>query len=319
MTDLAVNTEADAPLALLTQARAMLEAAGTVDEVKSIRDKAEALRLYAKQANYGLEMQNQCAELKLRAERRAGELLTGMAKKPNQHGAAPTLGGAGINHNQSSRWQRIAALPEPDFEACIAEAHNEAKELTTAGVLKVAKQTRASVSTPQLHVVGDADAVPDVFVTVVADPPWQYGNTATRGAAEDHYATMTIEALCALDVPAADAAHLYLWTTNGFLREAFTVMESWGFTYKTLLTWVKPQIGMGNYFRSCTEHVLFGTRGGLPTNDRTLRNHFEAPRGRHSAKPDSFYDLVEKASNGPFLDMFARRRRLGWSTWGNES
>lgn len=160
-----------------------------------------------------------------------------------------------------------------------------------------------------------------VFRVVVADPPWQYGNKATRGAAEDHYSTMTIEELCALEVEtrAADDAHLYLWVTNGFLREGFDVLAAWGFTYKTCLTWVKPQMGMGNYFRSSTEHVLFGVRGNLRTQDRALMNWFQAPRGRHSAKPDSFFDLVERASAGPYLEMFSRRRRLGWTGWGAEA
>jgi N6-adenosine-specific RNA methylase IME4 len=176
---------------------------------------------------------------------------------------------------------------------------------------------------PELAVVPDEPAaLPDgTFRVVVADPPWQYGNKATRGAAEDHYATMTIEALCELDVESrlADDAHLYLWVTNGFLREGFDVLAAWGFEYKTCLTWVKPQMGMGNYFRSSTEHVLFGLRGSLKTQDRALMNWFQAPRGKHSAKPDSFYDLVEKASPGPYFEMFARRRRLGWSAWGNEA
>ena len=157
------------------------------------------------------------------------------------------------------------------------------------------------------------------FRTIVADPPWQYGNKATRGAAEDHYSTMTLDEICELEVNAADDAHLYLWTTNGFLNEAFDVVDAWGFAYKTCLTWVKPQIGLGNYFRGATEHILFGVRGNLPVEDRNLRNWFEAPRGKHSAKPDLFYDLVEKASPEPRLEMFARRRRFGWETWGDEA
>lgn len=163
------------------------------------------------------------------------------------------------------------------------------------------------------------DDTPDVFTTIVADPPWRYDNVATRGAAEDHYPTMTIEELCALEVPAADNAHLYLWTTNGFLREAFDVMDAWGFTYKTTLTWCKPQIGMGNWFRNTTEHVLFGVRGKLPTNVNNKPTHFVADRTRHSQKPDSFYDLVQLASPGPYFEMFARRRRFGWHVWGNEA
>lgn len=166
------------------------------------------------------------------------------------------------------------------------------------------------------------------FSVITADPPWRYGNAVTRGSAEDHYPTMSLEDICALSSRvegwAADNCHLYLWTTNGFLREAFEVVDAWGFTYKTCLTWVKPQIGMGNYFRVSTEHVLFGVKGNLPVQDRTLSNWFESPRGRHSAKPEMFYTLVQKASPGPYLEMFARVdgrlfRRDGWKFWGNEA
>lgn len=161
------------------------------------------------------------------------------------------------------------------------------------------------------------------FATIVADPPWQYDNKATRGAAEDHYPTMSIDELCALPVLewSAEQSHLYLWTTNGFLREAFGVMDAWGFAYKTTLVWVKPQIGMGNYFRSSAEYVLFGIRGGLRTRDCNQPNWFEAPRSTHSKKPGKFFDLVETASYPPYLEMFARQRRLNpeWSYWGNEA
>jgi N6-adenosine-specific RNA methylase IME4 len=160
------------------------------------------------------------------------------------------------------------------------------------------------------------------FATIVADPPWQYTNTSTRGAAEDHYPTMSIAELCDLPVESwsAPEAHLYLWTTNGFLREAFDIVDAWGFEYKTTLVWAKPQIGMGNYFRSSTEYVLFGTRGGLRTLDGNQRNWFEAPRTQHSRKPGLFFDIVHQASPPRYLEMFARQRRLDpdWDYWGNE-
>ncbi len=192
----------------------------------------------------------------------------------------------------------------------------------------------------------DQDAVdnePDVsqvvpegkFSTFVVDPPWRYGNTSTRGAAENHYDTMSIDELCALTVvpdSAAEQSHLYLWTTAGHLPEAFKVMEAWGFEYRTYLVWVKPQMGMGNYFRVSTELVLFGIRGKMRTRDRGIKNYFTAPRARHSAKPLMFHDLVEKASPGPYLELFSRcnagqmltgcqcsKCRLGWDTWGVES
>lgn len=174
------------------------------------------------------------------------------------------------------------------------------------------------------------------FSTFVADPPWHYGNTSTRNAAANHYSSMTLDEIRDLDIVpsrAADKAHLYLWTTSSHLPEAFSVMEAWGFEYKTYIVWVKPQIGMGNYFRVSTELCLFGIRGGMRTQSRSLRNHFTANRSKHSAKPLDFLDLVMEASPGPYMELFARchadevldgacicsKCLHGWTTWGNQS
>lgn len=158
------------------------------------------------------------------------------------------------------------------------------------------------------------------FRTIYADPPWPFDDTATRGAAENHYPTMSIAEICALPVSdlAADDAHLYLWTTNSHLHDAFHVVAAWGFEYKTLITWVKPQIGLGHYFRGATEHILFCVRGNLPMSQVGERNWFEAPRQEHSRKPAFFYELVERCSPGPRLELFARTKRAGWVAWGNE-
>ena len=157
------------------------------------------------------------------------------------------------------------------------------------------------------------------YAAIVIDPPWKYDNVATRGAAEDHYETMTIDKLADLEIPAAENAHLYLWTTNAFLSEAFDLLVTWGFTYKTCLTWCKPSIGLGNYFRNNTEHVLFAVKGRLPVLRKDVGTWFQASTTRHSAKPESFYDMVETCSPAPYLEMFARRRRFGWEVWGDEA
>lgn len=170
------------------------------------------------------------------------------------------------------------------------------------------------------------------FRTVVADPPWRYENRASRAAAENHYETMTTDELCRLDVVpehAARDAHLYLWTTNSHLADGLKVMAAWGFEYKTSLVWVKPQMGMGNYFRNGTELVLFGVRGTLPTLRKDVRNHVMAPRRKHSQKPREFLELVMASSPGPYLELFSRCSRtsscgcsrclFGWATWGHEA
>lgn len=190
-------------------------------------------------------------------------------------------------------------------------------------VLKAIKQAEAAdrpeVDLTVIHGDGEGLTAPNEFAVIVIDPPWRYDNTKTRGAAEDHYGTMTLDELAALELPAAADAHLYLWVTNSFLPHGFDLLAGWGFTYKTCLTWCKPQIGMGNWFRNTTEHVLFGVRGSLATLRNDCPTHFVADRTKHSAKPESFYDLVQSCSPGPYLEMFARQRRLGWHVWGNEA
>jgi N6-adenosine-specific RNA methylase IME4 len=163
------------------------------------------------------------------------------------------------------------------------------------------------------------------YRTIVADPPWRYDNgTVPQGGVEHRYSTMAADEILALPVAEMTEpnAHLYLWVTNLHLREGrpFEIMEAWGFRYVTMLTWHKlGAIGLGYYFRGETEHVLFGVRGKAPLAVKDARNHFAATKGRHSAKPDRFYEIVERVSPGPYLELFARRRRYGWDVWGNEA
>ncbi len=161
-----------------------------------------------------------------------------------------------------------------------------------------------------------------VFSTIYADPPWPYSNTAARGAAENHYCTVSLDAICSEPVRAlaAENAHLHLWTTNSFLREAFDVIRAWGFTYKSCLVWVKPQIGMGNYWRVSHEFLLFGVRGSLSFQDRTIRSWQLARRTVHSRKPFLFRSLIEQVSPGPCLELYGREEQpnTGWTVYGNQ-
>jgi N6-adenosine-specific RNA methylase IME4 len=160
------------------------------------------------------------------------------------------------------------------------------------------------------------------FATVYADPPWPYSNTAARGAAENHYPTMTLDAILNEPVSSlvADAAHLHLWTTNAFLREAFDVIRAWGFRYKSCLVWVKPQLGMGNYWRVSHEFLLLGVRGSLPFREHTIRSWQLAPRTIHSCKPFAFRALIERVSPGPYLELYGREEQpqSEWTVYGNQ-
>lgn len=165
------------------------------------------------------------------------------------------------------------------------------------------------------------------YRTIVADPPWPeplvgaFSSPRRKPAGDLPYPTMSIRAICNMAVAdiAEDGAHLYLWTTNRHLEKAFYVMRRWGFTYLTTITWVKPS-GQGAYFASTTQHALFGYyRRCLFPGRRWAPTHLIANPPRHSAKPEAFVDLVEEISPAPRVELFARRQRLGWDSWGNEA
>lgn len=176
------------------------------------------------------------------------------------------------------------------------------------------------------------------FTTIVADPPWHYRDrvnaknvraaieagygVALRGrkGAEGFYQTLPTDVICSLPVEAVadENAHLYLWTTNAHMKDALKVVEAWGFVQKTIRTWVKPGMGMGRYYRNNTEHVLFCVRGSLPGRVHNLKTAFAAKKARHSAKPAIFYRDVELMSPGPYVELFARTPRPGWTAWGNQ-
>jgi N6-adenosine-specific RNA methylase IME4 len=138
------------------------------------------------------------------------------------------------------------------------------------------------------------------------------------------YQTMSVDEIAALPVRylAEKRSHLYLWTINAYLEETYEIARLWGFKPSTLLTWCKVPMGLGfgGTFAQSTEHVLFCRRGVLTASTRIDSTWFQWPRSStHSRKPEAFLDLVEQVSPGPYLEMFARRQRLGWDTWGNEA
>lgn len=161
---------------------------------------------------------------------------------------------------------------------------------------------------------------PRRFRTIMADPPWEIGQKDGRYGANRHYGLMPLERIKQLPVAdlAEENAHLYLWVINGALREGIEVMEAWGFTYRAPLTWIKPRLGLGAYLRQQTEHLLLGTRGHAPVKFRGQGTWMYAPWQAHSHKPEEQYAVIERLSDGPYLELFARRRQPGWSAWGNE-
>ncbi|TXF10513.1 hypothetical protein FR698_14940 [Pelomicrobium methylotrophicum] len=166
----------------------------------------------------------------------------------------------------------------------------------------------------------DLVAAGRTFRCIYADPPWRYENRATRAAAERHYPTMSDEEIARLPVArlAAQDAWLHLWTTNGHLEVALSIMRAWGFEFKSQFVWVKPQIGLGNYWRIAHEILLLGRRGTPQWRARDLRSWGEFPRRKHSAKPEEVRAMIERACDGPYLELFGRRVAPGWTVWGNQ-
>lgn len=173
------------------------------------------------------------------------------------------------------------------------------------------------------------------FQTVLADPPWRFINRTGKIAPEHRrltrYDTMKTADICTLPVAEVvnEPAHLYMWVPNALLPDGLEVMKAWGFDYKSNIVWHKIRKdggsdgrGVGFYFRNVTEILLFGIRG---KNARTLApgrrqvNMIETRKREHSRKPDEQYELIESCSRGPFLELFARGTRPGWTYWGNQA
>lgn len=171
------------------------------------------------------------------------------------------------------------------------------------------------------------------FGCVLADPPWRFSNRTGKMAPEhrrlSRYGTMTIEEIVELPVArlTKPASHLYLWVPNALIAEGLAVMKAWGFEYKTNLVWYKVRKdggpdgrGVGFYFRNVTELILFGVRGSLRTREagRRQTNILVSRKREHSRKPDELYNIIERCSPGPYIELFARHPHAGWQQWGDE-
>lgn len=171
------------------------------------------------------------------------------------------------------------------------------------------------------------------FKTILADPPWRFQNSTGKVAPEHkrlaRSPTLSLQEI--MDIPvnniADEDSHLYLWVPNALLAEGLETMKKWGFKYKTNIIWYKIRKdggpdgrGVGFYFRNVTEIILFGIKGSMRTLSpgRSQVNIISSRKREHSRKPDELYDIIESCSPGPYLELFARGKREGWTMWGNQ-
>jgi N6-adenosine-specific RNA methylase IME4 len=171
------------------------------------------------------------------------------------------------------------------------------------------------------------------YSTILIDPPWRFTNRTGKVAPEHkrlkRYPTLSMQEIAAMPVGAhaCNPAHLYLWCPNALLAEGLEIMKAWGFTYKTNIVWYKVRKdggpdgrGVGFYFRNVTELLLFGVKGRMRTLSPGRRqvNILRSRKREHSRKPQEIYNLIQECSPGPYLELFARERVDGWTTWGDE-
>jgi N6-adenosine-specific RNA methylase IME4 len=307
-------------LAKLDAIKTLLSTAESVEDVKDIRDTAEALRLYAKQAGYGLDVQNRVAELKLRAE---SQLLSELVRPGNPQLSQDAkigrrLSDLGVEKDQSSRWHLEATVPEDEFERFLIDLRDRGKEITSVELLRLAGRLRApdeiSVQPPK-----------GKYRCLVVDPPWpiekiQREERPLQTRALD-YPSWTIDRIKAFDISKwafEDGCHVYLWRPHRYYDAASEIFKAWQVNYECELTWHK-NVGLTPFsWMHDTEHVLFGRIGTLELLKKGERLLFEGKVREHSRKPAEFYELVRRVSPEPRLDMFSREPHEGFEQWGNE-
>jgi len=302
-----------------------------VDEIKLIRDRAEAFRYILIQAKESPEYIRMAEEIKLRAERRAGEILEEQVRDKGEYPRkqiykanmfAPTLKEMEITPVQSSFWQRIAHIPDDEFEKYIQTK----KEITTSGAIKLARKLQREnefEGTPSLP-----EGKYNVFYI---DPPWEYGDKLIEGygAVEHHYTSMTIQELCELDIKniVDDNAVLFLWVTSPLLEECFSVIKAFGFSYRASFIWDKVKHNWGHYNSVRHEFLLICVKGTfLPQSKELHDSVISIERSKeHSEKPEYFRELIERMyPRGKWIELFARcdkkKKKVleekGWTLWG---
>jgi len=314
-------------LSNLDKAQALV-AEASLSQATEIIAEAEALRVYAQQASKGLEIQNKCAEIKIRAERRAGELLARMDKAPggqpyhstsNKMLPVEPLSSLGISKMDASRWQLEAKLSERDFATWVNETQSKDVEITSSG-LRVYIQRKLAFQ----NIVNMETWPTGKYRVIYADPPWQYSNRQADyfTTQDDHYITMTIEQIRGLPMKdlALENAVLFLWATSPILEDALTVMNDWGFAYKASFVWDKVKHNMGHYNSVRHEFLLVGVRGScLPDTPKLFDSVQSIERTSHSEKPEFFRQMINTLyPYGPKLELFGLKKVPGWEVYGTQ-
>lgn len=319
---------------------AEIEQATDLSGLKTTSDRLAALRTYAKSVAASLDEQNRIAELRLRAQRRAGELMLDWDGAQGQRSdltsrqavgkltISELADEVGITTRTSERWRGFARLPIDRFESFLAAAIAAETELTASALGREVQSWRRSERAAGKFEPGEIPA--GLYRVWYADPPWQYSDAGvidereTYGRAERHYPTMSISELCAMGpairaLSAPDAV-LFLWVTSPLLFECAPVIDAWGFGYKASIVWDKVGHNFGHYVSVRHELLLICTRGSCtPDATELVDSVISIERTTHSTKPPAFRELIDRLYlGGDRIELFARAPAPGWAAWGNE-
>jgi N6-adenosine-specific RNA methylase IME4 len=331
-------------LILYNSACTALAKARSLLDVKDVADKASAIKEYGRLAN-DRSLELNAAELRIRAERRLGEMIkAGKAAGTIAEGRPPkncsnseqfprvTLDEMGIDRKLSARAQNIASISDRAIEARIARWREDAERGTsriTADLLrdddKKARRAEREAELGRAQAARNLELPDRKYGVILADPEWRFEpysrNTGMDRAADNHYPTSSTEIIATRPVAmiAADDCVLFLWATVPMLPDAFQVMAAWGFAYKSHAIWAKDRVGTGYWFRNKHELLLVGTKGSVvaPAMGTQWESLIDGPVRAHSEKPDWQYELIETYfPNLPKIELNARRARPGWDSWG---
>lgn len=305
-----------------------LQEATTVEEIKEGHDKLEALRYYVQQQRLGYEIGYKIAKAKLDYERKGGEILksfnlNGGDRKSLSSLERVKLSDIDIGHNYSAKWQKVSSLSQQVYQDYLTETLGKKEIPTTNGLLKLCKELKREVERQeQIESIQKAEKATGQYDVIVVDPPWSYEKRPDDilHRAANPYPPMTIEEISALEIPnlAVENCILWLWTTNAFMEEAHEIARMWRFEKKTILTWVKDKMGLGDWLRGQTEHCLMCIKGKPIINLTNQTTVIYGPLRQHSRKPDEFYQLVDELCYGSKLELFSRQEREGWTIHGIE-
>jgi N6-adenosine-specific RNA methylase IME4 len=230
----------------------------------------------------------------------------------------------GTSLDQGDELDALAKLPEERQTNLIARAA-AGEKISAKPEAKRAVRAKREQKLAEQIVASSEQIGKQLYGVIYADPPWRFEpysrDTGMDRAADNHYPTMELDAIKAIQIPAADDCVLFLWATAPMLPQAIEVMHAWGFDYKSHCVWLKDRLGTGYWFRNKHELLLVGTRGNIPApaQGQQYASVIAARVDDHSAKPNHFAEIIEELfPNLPAIELFARVPRLGWEVWGNE-